>query len=209
MTPSPSPSLRYYYSLAKLLLVFAVSCAFFTAACLYLLPDAQSSSDGLNQLMLYVAMGFFGLCAVGSLAFATLRVVRPRPWLVLDERGVTYYAGVLSRTPGHTRTILWKDIRDIAIYRLRLRAGKVTSTQYLLTFSSQAPHIGAGGTPDGGPQAFSAALLGYEGIAIPLKMYFLACTRARRAALLHDIKTNFAPQLARYGICLDEHQRER
>lgn len=44
--------------------------------------------------------------------------------------------------------------------------------------------------------------------SVPLSLFFVVCTRAKRQGLLQRIHTEFAPELALYRIIVDEHERD-
>jgi hypothetical protein len=89
-------------STAKLLLILTGSLALIGVTCwLATSGHVHRVNHGKMLVLVYVGIPVFALCAIAAL----LRLVDPRPALIIDAQGITHRASILS--PGAIR---WADI---------------------------------------------------------------------------------------------------
>ncbi|HLJ81435.1 MAG TPA: STM3941 family protein, partial [Ktedonobacterales bacterium] len=105
--------LRYYPSLLKMLAVLAGSLAFVLAG-VWMLNDG-THRDPITIIVAYLAIGFFGLCALVGIAFMALIVFIRKPLLLINSRGIfAPFPIVRVGTDIH-----WEDVEEISVYKQR------------------------------------------------------------------------------------------
>jgi hypothetical protein len=104
--PTTYPDIVLYPSPWKMILTALGGLLFVLCA-----PLLWSSGDILNQVVAVVNMLFFGYCVL----FALGRLFRPRPSLILDQRGITDNASATG-----AGFIAWEEIATVRMSRMGL-----------------------------------------------------------------------------------------
>ena len=129
--------LRYYPSLLKMLAVLAGSLAFVVGGISLL--QGGTRHDLSTVFAAYLAIGFFGLCALVAIVFLVLMIVIRKPLLLINSLGIfTPFPVIRVGTDIH-----WEDVEEIAVYkRRRLRPSspfRSYSTWYSLIIKTRIP----------------------------------------------------------------------
>lgn len=195
--------LRYYPNLLKMQALLAASLAFVFVG-VSLLTNG-SHSDLRTLAAAYLAIGFFGLCALVAIAFVGLIVIIRRPMLLINSRGLFTPFPVIRVG----KDIHWEDVAEIVVYKRRRRRASSSlgsySTWYTLTIKARnpAPLSGRGQKLGELAMARYPHLLGAV-ISLPMSYVFLRPTDAKVMAILAQIRGSFAPEIARYGIVVQD-----
>ncbi len=102
--PTPSPDIVLYPSRWKMTLIALGGLLFVLCA-----PLLWATGDLFIQAVAVIDVLFFGFCAL----FALVRLLRPRPSLVLDQRGITDNASATG-----VGFIAWEEIAAVGMSRM-------------------------------------------------------------------------------------------
>lgn len=189
---SPMRTLRYYASIPKIILLFAIF-AGMAAVCW------MGRETGALQLFAWLLGGLFALFALAVLLWLFITILLRTPILEINDRGATYYSP--ARPWRHT-TVPWDEIARLDI-EARRDSHRIKS--YYLAVWARDPERDPSALQQFNVIWYSAP----EGVVmvVPLDWLFLWAWRRRRARMLERIKTTFAPEIIKYDITVGEKER--
>lgn len=187
---SDSREIRYYASIPKVLLLLIGSGVF-------VVLGYGIRNSGANAVIAWLAIVFFGFCALVALTMLVLAVVLRQPLLAIDSTGITARQAL---TPWKASHVPWPEITRISVYTIR--GSRSSSSSQLLV------HVRDRERYNPSPRArrfVDAVAPAFQNVALSAQFTFLLAwaSRKRCLAVLERIETTFMPEIIQYDITVD------
>ncbi len=182
-----SREIRYYTSIPKILLLLIGSSVF-------VVLGYGMRNSGANAVIAWLAIVFFGFCALVALAVLVLAVVARQPLLAIDATGITARQPL---TPWKVAFVPWPEITRISIHTIR--NGRSSSSSMLLVYARDRERY----NPSASARRFvDTQAPTFQGVALSAQFTFLLAwaSRPRCLAVLERIQQTFAPEIIQYGV---------